>query len=181
MENRISMEEAERLFAEYSLFVFRSAYVLTKSKSLADDITQETFIKIYMKIGTLDRTKPIRPWIYKIMLNTARNMLRKQKWLVLIGQVPETEDEVPVEETVLRDEASEELLREIERLPHKSKEIIMLHFYGELKLYEIAEILNIPIGTCKSRLNRALMSLRNRLPRSNVYGFTKRGELYGEK
>ncbi|MGC5772454.1 RNA polymerase sigma factor [Paenibacillus pabuli] len=52
------------------------------SKTLADDITQETFIQVFKKFNTFDSTKPIKPWINKISIKTMHNMLRKQKRLV---------------------------------------------------------------------------------------------------
>lgn len=164
MANEITKEQAETIYKEYSAYVYQTALFLTKSATLADDVTQETFIQIFRKYYTFDLTRPIKPWIYKITLNITRNMLRKHKWLKFIGDIPETAALHNVEEHILKNEEGRELLCQINRLPLKSKEIIVLHYYAQLKLNEIVEVLNIPLGTCKSRLNTALTILRRNLP-----------------
>jgi RNA polymerase sigma factor (sigma-70 family) len=155
------------MFEEHSSFVFCTAYFLTRSKTLADDITQETFIKIIKNMSKYDVNKPLKPWIYKITINTTRNMLRKNKWLNFVGITPDTEDKETIEQVVLQTEKEKELIQEIDQLSQKLKEVIVLHFYSELKLKEVAEVLDIPIGTCKSRLNAALNKLRKQIPNDN--------------
>ena len=164
MVDKITKEQAASIFQEYSSYVFQTALLLTNSKTLADDITQETFIQVFRKFYTFDSTKSLKPWIYKVTLNISRNIIRKQKWLKFTGHIPDTIDKESVEESLLKNEEEREVWQEIIKLPLKSKELIILHFYGELKLKEIAEILNIPIGTCKSRLNTALKTLRKNMP-----------------
>lgn len=64
--DHISRKKAEELFAYYSDYVFKTIFLLCKFKALAEDLTNETFIKISKKHQQYDSTKPIRPWIYKI-------------------------------------------------------------------------------------------------------------------
>ncbi|HEX2925879.1 MAG TPA: sigma-70 family RNA polymerase sigma factor [Ruminiclostridium sp.] len=68
----MSKEHAEQLYNEYLDYVYRIALFVTKSKTSAEDVTQETFIQLFRKYHTYDQTKPIEPWIYKITL-TASN------------------------------------------------------------------------------------------------------------
>jgi len=164
MNNELSKEKAEMIFKEHSTYVYRVALFLTQSKELADDITQETFIQVFRKYYTFDSSKPIQPWIYKVTLNITRNMLRKQKWLRFIGQLPEKSNLYLVENSVLKSEEENELWKEIINLNLKSREVVILHFYSGMKLKEISDSLGIPLGTCKSRLNSALSTLRGRLP-----------------
>lgn len=178
MAKKITKEQAENLFNEYSNFVYRIALFLTKSKTLADDITQETFLQVFRKYHTYDPSKHIQPWIYKIILNITRNTIRKQKWLGFFGEVPERTDLETVEGNVLKNEEGEKLWKEINKLSLKSREIIVLHFYSGLKLNEISDVLGIPLGTCKSRLNTALTSLRKQLPKSDFSISDKGGNIY---
>lgn len=178
MNNTISREQAEQIFAAHSEFVYRTALLLTKSEALADDITQETFIQVFKKFHTFDSNRAIQPWIYKITINTTRNLLRKQKWLTFTGFAPDTCKQDSFENMIVREEANRELYEEINRLSFKSKEIIILHFYTGLKLSEIAEALDIPIGTSKSRLNYALNQLRKRFPEDKSISFQNGGEAY---
>ena len=153
-------EYIAELFHQHSASVYRTAFFLTKSRILADDITQETFIQIIRKFHLYDSSKPIEPWIYKITVNITRNMIRKQKLLGFVGKKSITPPEELVEPAVLRKESNSELWKEITQLPQKSKEVVILHFYAELTLSEVAKVLGIPLGTCKSRLHYALTRLR---------------------
>jgi RNA polymerase sigma-70 factor (ECF subfamily) len=168
MKNGITKEEAELVFSEHSAFVYRQVLLITRSKVLAEDITQETFIRVFGNYHKYDTTRPIRPWIYRIASNVAYNALRREKWRSYIGAIPEGEGFNPVENAILESEEEKELFREIDRLSFKGRQVVILHFFSGLKMHEIAEMLGIPIGTCKSRLNAALASLRERLGRDDL-------------
>jgi len=176
--NELSKEKAELIFKEHSTYIYRVALFLTKSNDLADDITQETFIQVFRKYYTFNSSKPIQPWIYKVALNVTRNMLRKQKWLKFIGKLPENSSLNLVENTVLKTEEENELWKEINNLKFKSREMVILHFYSGMKLKEISDSLGIPIGTCKSRLNSALTTLRRQLPKNDFEFLNKGGDTF---
>lgn len=178
MRKEISKEAAEMIFKEYSAYIYRTALFLTKSSVLADDITQETFLRVFFKYHMFDTAKPIQPWIYKITLNITRNMLRKQKWLKFTGEMPENACLDLIENTVLKGEEERELWIEINKLTLKSREIIILHFYSGMKLKEISTTLGIPLGTCKSRLNSALNMLRKQLPENEFNFLDGGGDIY---
>ncbi|WP_232697527.1 RNA polymerase sigma factor [Brevibacillus daliensis] len=166
-ENTVN-RSIEGIFNKHSSLVYRTAYFLTKSKSMADDITQETFIRMIKKFHLYDPTKPIEPWIYRITINITRNMIRKQKLLNLVGFTSNFSEE-EVETKILKNERKDELWSVINLLPHKSKEVIILHFYSELTLEEVANSLEIPLGTCKSRLNYALTKLRKSISEKDFF------------
>jgi RNA polymerase sigma factor (sigma-70 family) len=178
LKKEISKEVAERIFKEQSEYVYRVALFLTKSKVLADDITQETMIQVFRKYHLYDSAKPITPWIYKITLNITRNMLRKQKWLKFIGIRPDSRSSDITEQTVLKSEEERELFRMINNLNLKSREIIILHFYNEMNFTQISDILGVPLGTCKSRLNNALKTLRRLHPGNDYLILNKGGNIY---
>ena len=72
-----------RLFNEHKDYVFRTTLIITQSKTLADDVVQEVFIRVFDKYHTYNNQKPIKPWIYKITMNVARNLFRVnflKKW-----------------------------------------------------------------------------------------------------
>jgi RNA polymerase sigma factor (sigma-70 family) len=174
LSSEISKENAEMIFKEHASYVYKVALFLTKSKELADDITQETFIQVFRKYYTYNSSKPIQPWMYKITLNVTRNMLRKQKWLNFIGKLPEKNYLNLVENAVLKSEEENELWREINNLNFKSREMLILHFYSGMKLKEISDSLGIPLGTCKSRLNFALNTIRKNMV-NNEFEFLLEG------
>ncbi len=174
----ISKEAAEKIFNEHSEYVYRVALFLTKSKVLADDITQETMIQVFRKYHLYDSSRPMTPWIYKITLNITRNILRKYKWLKFIGITPESGSADITQQTVLKNEEERELLRAINSLNYKSREIIILHYYNGMNLTQISDILGVPLGTCKSRLSNALKALRRRISEKDFLILGKGGDLH---
>lgn len=171
----ITESEARSLFETHSCYVHRIAFLLTKSDTMADDITQETFIRVFDNFKMYNPHLPIEPWIYKITINVTRNLLRRNKFkFVSWSEHEDPSHEESIERQVVKNETSERLKKKINKLPQKSKEVIVLHFYAELKLSEVAEALEIPIGTCKSRLNHALKLLRRSVD-STWFKILKRG------
>jgi RNA polymerase sigma factor (sigma-70 family) len=174
LKPQLSESEAENLFSEYKNYVYRTALMLTKSRSLADDITQETFIRILTKYHTYDQTRPIKPWIYTITINVTRSIMRKQKWIDALSpfsQQVEDDHINSIEYTFMKNEEVRELWEAVKQLTLKSREILILHFYLGLTLKESASVLGIPVGTAKSRLHTALKQLR----RLNIEIFNKEG------
>ncbi|REE77708.1 RNA polymerase sigma-70 factor (ECF subfamily) [Paenibacillus taihuensis] len=177
MNQELDKERAEELFNSYSAYIFRVALLLTGSAALADDVTQETFLKVFKHFHTYDQMKPIEPWIHRIAINTARNLLRKQRWLSFVGIHPDGAQEESLEVSVIQEAENKELWKEVGQLPLKSREVIIMHFYSGLKLREIADSLQIPLGTCKSRLHSALSSLRKQLPENEMFRSPIGGEM----
>jgi RNA polymerase sigma factor (sigma-70 family) len=156
----ISQNQSREMFTEHSPYVYGIALMMTKSKMLADDITQETFLRAFQKYHLYDPSRPLRPWLYRITIHTVTNSLRKQRWLQLFGQVPEVAAADSLEDLVLKNEREQELWQVVDRLSKKRREVIILHYYAGLPLHEVASILDIRLGTCKSRLHAALEQLR---------------------
>ncbi|EPZ52993.1 sigma-70 family RNA polymerase sigma factor [Alicyclobacillus acidoterrestris] len=141
------------------------------------DRLQETFIQVFRKYHMYDPSKPFEPWLYRITVNTSRNMMRKQRWLSF---VPETSDQIDLEaptpiENLLSNETAAVIKQAIDQLNFKSREVIILHFFVGLTLNEVAETLGIPLGTCKSRLNSALTRLRKYLGNHDFFELEARG------
>lgn len=168
MNGAITKETAEKLFHEYSDYVFRVAFFLTRSKELADDITQEVFIKAFLKYSSYNESKPFEPWIYKITINTARNMFRQKKATLLLQEAWEEASPDSVEDDMLGREARNALWQAVNRLNLQSREVIVLHYYCGLTLKEIAGVLGVPQGTCKSRLNYALKKLKQKMAQDGI-------------
>lgn len=160
MKGAISREEAEELFKNYKDYIYRSAFFLTQSRELAEDITQEVFIKVIVYYHTYNEHKPIQPWLYKIMLNVTHTTMKKQRYGFTLETIFNTPSKDNVEMSILDNEMNQELWYVISKLPLKMKEVLYMHYYLEMKLETIAEVLEIPVGTCKSRLNTGLNKLR---------------------
>ena len=162
MNGTISKQEAKVLYEENITYIYRAALFLTKSKELAEDISQEVFMRAFDKYHTFDMTKPVRPWLYQIMLNMIRSYYRKNIFhiqLEALTKLPQDETTF-VEQNFFKKEEDRYLWHKISSLSLKLREVLVLHFYMDMTLEEVAQILKIPLGTCKSRLNAALTKLR---------------------
>jgi RNA polymerase sigma-70 factor (ECF subfamily) len=128
----------------------------------ADDLLQEVLVIVVRRIGSLDDPKLFRPWVFRIASREAFRHIRKRRlWL---GRHEEDShlDELPSPET----RPSGDLLRELlaaDAISPMSRAVMILHFEEELSLPEVAAILDIPLGTAKSRLAYGLRSIRKHL------------------
>ena len=132
--------------------IFRTAKGVLGNETLALDAVSETIFRAYRGIKQLREPKYVETWFIRIALNVSSDFYRKQKREIIMENVPEG---------IHYDNHSElEFAQMIESLQPELREIISLKYYSDYTLNEISNILNIPEGTVKSRLNRALNVLR---------------------
>jgi RNA polymerase sigma factor (sigma-70 family) len=134
---------------------------------LAADLVQEVFIKVCRHIGNYRSAMPFRPWIYTIASNTYKDYLKKayvQKDVLGLDLVEAAATTADTPETVFLENAEREWIgAALQRLGAIYREVLVLRYYQDLKLEEIAMTLNIPVGTVKSRLSTALHTLKKLL------------------
>ena len=127
--------------------------------TLADDVLQETFIVVARKLRHLEDPDVFRPWTFRIASRLAFRQLRKERrWLGDDSQL----DELPAPDV----RPPEDLLRKLldtDVLSPASRAVLVLHFDEELSLPEVAAILEVPLGTVKSRLAYGLAAIRKHL------------------
>ncbi len=130
----------------------------------AEDVVQETFVRVYQHRQSFNFQHCFSTWIYTIALNLARNELRKRKKFKFleISEMQGNEKEFAVE-MKLPSRLPEILQEAIAELPEKYKTAFMLRDIQEFPYEEVATILSVPLGTVKSRVNRARMMLRDKL------------------
>ena len=132
--------------------LFRTAKGILGNETLALDAVSEAVFRAFKGIKRLREPQHVETWFIRIVLNVANDMKRRQKHEVITDTVPEG---------LYYDDHSElEFAEIIESLQVELREIISLKYYSGYTLHEISEILNVPEGTIKSRLNRALNILR---------------------
>jgi RNA polymerase sigma-70 factor (ECF subfamily) len=143
---------------------------------LADDVFQNTFLQVYVKSDQFEDGRPVRPWLYTIATNQAIDAMRKQgrhSTVSLDRQATQTDDgEVrPLAGMLQGSDDGPDLLTEreerrqrlrgcVDRLPDFLRQVVILAYFQALKYREIAEVLDIPVGTVKSRLHTALLKLQ---------------------
>lgn len=153
----------ETLVREHEAAVFRLAYLLVGDADAAQDVAQDAFVRAYRQLDRFDTTRPFRPWVLHITRNLARNHRRSLARYIaaaqrLILNTPRTAASAESEQ--FRQQEARALWEAIRRLSAQEQEVIYLRYMLELSVRETAEVLNIPPGTVKSRLSRALRRLK---------------------
>jgi RNA polymerase sigma-70 factor, ECF subfamily len=141
----------------------RKIYALVRgmvgSHALADDVTQETFIKVFRYLGHFDESYPFFPWLRRIAVNTALTALHGAAMRKNAALDVEWAEEAVADKQVEQFELLEQVRKEVARLPEEQRLVFILRSQQELSYEEIAGLLDVSIGTVMSRLNRA----RNRM------------------
>lgn len=147
-----------KLFQQYEEDIYRMAYVYVNNKDDALDIVQEVAYQSFKKINTLKNPEFFKTWLMKITMNCAINLVKKNKKVVPLK--PEFEDFIGLEDDDVPLTLS--LQGFIDTLEEDEKSVVLLRYYNDYTFKEISELLNIPLGTAKSVLYRALDKLRKK-------------------
>ena len=147
------------LFEQYKNLVYKTAYLMLGESVEAEDALQEIFVRVYQSLSGFDPAKAkFTTWIYRVTFNYCLNHRRKKRPFTLPLETisPALKSEFPSARL-----AEEELLQQaIERLTDKQCAVVILRYFWDLPYAEIAQILDIPLGTVKSRIDLALKTLR---------------------
>lgn len=135
--------------------LYKMAYLYVKNESDALDIVQETIMKAYVNIKSVKEEQYFSTWLTKILINTALETLRKNSKIITLK-----EGAAEKQSTNLQIEEKMDLLKAIEQLEEKYKTVIILRYYKDLPVQQIAEYLDCPEGTVKSNLHRAIQKLK---------------------
>lgn len=168
-------ENISKLIDDYGLSILHLAYSFVRNRQTAEDLSQEIFIKCFEKLDSFKGESNIQTWLYRIAINHCKDYLRS--WHYRKVQVSEyastlfSKNEVGPEDLYLKKINNTELINDIFKLPVKYREIIILYYFHEISLKEIAEINSINLNTAKSRMTRAKEILKRHIQeRSNTYG-----------
>ncbi len=167
-------EDYAALVRRYERELYRYLARYTGDSALADDVFQNTFLQVHLKRELYENGRPFRPWLYAIATHQAVDALRKvarHPAVSLDTRAANSESDPSALIDLLvsdspgplsnlqEDERREWVRQSIRKLPETLRETLTLAYYQDLKYREIAEILDIPVGTVKSRLHAALTKL----------------------
>ena len=164
-----SRKAFELLLSRYLKPIYNFLYRLVNDLPTAQDLTQETFLKVWRNLRRFDRKKSFKTWLFTIARNTAFDYLRKKKstpFSYFVDDEGHSWIDNIADEEVLPDELLEKLDQEknisklIKKIPQKYQIILLLRYKDDFSLAEIAEILGHPYNTVKSQHQRGLMKLR---------------------
>src|SRR5919109_830136 len=161
------MQAFDALFYRYKDGIFRLGLAITKDPSAAEEIVVDTFTRAHRALARLEPEGSLRPWLYRVAVNLAYNR-RPRKGLVISALEDATEEVTASEErspSSLAElaELRRVVLAAIDTLGPKHRIVVVLHYLNGLNLAEIAQVVDCPIGTVKSRLHYALRRLRTHL------------------
>lgn len=157
-------ERISRLIKTYEKDLLRLCCVMLKDAAMAEDAVQETFIKAYRNLRAFRGDSSEKTWLIRIAVNVCKDM-RRTAWFRNIGRMVSMNDVELVQKQEL--DVSSALIGEIMRLPEKSREVILLHYYEGLNQSEIAEILRVSSATVHRRLIKARALLKELLEGGN--------------
>lgn len=169
--------EAFRLLLQrYGNPIYRYAYRLTGNHEDADDMAQETFVRVYQHLKKIDRTQPLKPWIYKICTNLCRNLAAKKRSIPFsVFENKDSDDEPSLSADSIPDDApdpldslaererAEAVRSAVEALPPKYGMVLQLHYFDDLSYEDMADALGLPLNTVRTHLSRAKAALAQQL------------------
>ncbi len=153
------------LIDAYGDRLLRSAYLLCGDETEAQDLVQETFLQALRSNSPFRGDSAVYTWLHGILRNLCFRHLRKQKRLLVEGEIRSDETIPPYLAADLDHAAcSDQLTQALQKLSPEQREVILLRYYENLKIGEISERTNVSPGTVKSRLHYAVRTLERLLP-----------------
>ena len=156
----------DNLFYRYRDGIYRLSLAITKDPQAAEEIVVDTFARAYRALARLEPDDTLRPWLYRVAINESYDRRPRNAPATPLDEAAEevavSDDRSPAA-LAERAETKRMVLAAIETLDVKHRNVVVLHYLNELPLAEIAQIVECPVGTVKSRLHYALRRLRTHL------------------
>lgn len=136
-----------------------------EEKTDVDDLVQDIYIQVFKSIKKFDVERKFKPWLMGIVLKQIK-AYRRKKWMIFrtVKKVEEfkEEKELDFSTEVIEKITNKQLVKLVDELPYKLKQVVILRYLNDYTQDEISAILEVPIGTVKSRINAALTKLRTK-------------------
>ena len=178
-----SLEALGMLYDRHRSLVYRTALAITGDPEAAADLLQEVFLRLHRFASHIDSGRPLEPWLYRMTTNLAYTWVKRRKrWLRPLADVSDwlagTHKDTPTYQVEMED-TWRQVQQAVSSLPLSHRGVVVLYYINDLSLHEISEILDIPVGTVKSRLHygrqalkKSLNVLQNKSLRDLYYEFT---------
>ena len=166
-----SLEALGELYDRYQALVYRTALVITNDSNAADDLLQDVFLRLHRFADRIDPQRPLEPWLYRMTANLSYTWVkRSRRWYRPLEDLAEWlvggEKNSP-QEQIEQDDDWEQVQRAVSSLPLQQRVVVVLYYLNDLSLQEISDILDVPVGTVKSRLHYGRMALKLKLGLDN--------------
>lgn len=162
-----SLEALGHLYDRYNRMVYRTALAITGDQEAAADLLQDLFLRLYRFASHIDAERPLEPWLYRMTTNLSYTWIkRSRRWLYpledLVDRIANIGRQSLHDEVEQKDEW-DTVQRAVSSLPLAQRVVVVLYYLNDLPLNEISEILDIPVGTVKSRLHYGRVMLKKKL------------------
>ena len=155
----------------YELFkdvVYRTALAITHDRHAAEDILQECFVRLYQYAGSIDAERPLKPWLYRVVVNLSYDWFSRKPPLQPLDDVLEwlsgLPNVLPSPDHKAEERELHKMVRDvIAELPMSHQAVVVLYYLENLSIEEVSEVVDLPVGTVKSRLYHARKRLRDAL------------------
>ncbi|MFD3450141.1 sigma-70 family RNA polymerase sigma factor [Microbacteriaceae bacterium 4G12] len=158
----------EHIYEATSKDVYRTVAFLVMNRQDIDDVVNGVYIRMWKSFSTYDSNRPFSFWLHSLIVHEVQDWRRKmwRKFRIIEKSKEFWQDQFPVtDETVLHMETRSELLELVKKLSYKHREVIIMRYFHEYSLDEIAQLVGVPVGTVKSRLHTAHRQLRKTMER----------------
>lgn len=164
-----SEESFDKLMVNYQSHVYNVAYSFTKNPENALDISQDVFIKVYKNLNSFRGESQFKTWLTRIALNESQNWLKKNKRHIDMEDIQEKSGHVENKDELLAQENRTVLLRSLYELNTKYRLAVVLRYFENYSIREIASAMSCSEGVVKNMLFRSLQKLKNYL-KANEFG-----------
>ncbi|MED4585669.1 sigma-70 family RNA polymerase sigma factor [Brevibacillus choshinensis] len=164
----------EQIMREYGTRVLRLVTFLVKDRNVAEDLTQDVFVKVYRHLPRFRKESSIHTWIYRIAVNECKGHLRSWAFRkILPSSWIKRDSDVSTEQIVMHQSERDELVMQVQNLPSMYRQVIVLHYYADLSIAEVANVLSVSEGTVRTRLHRARQHLKKQLGEEGDWEWTR--------
>ena len=154
-------------YDRYQRLVYRTALGITGDVDAASDLLQDVFLRLHRFVHHVDRDRPFEPWLYRVTVNLAYSWIKRHsRWTHSIEEVAEWltgGKRNPPLQQVEQNEDWEQLRDGVLQLPVAHRVVVVMYYVNDLSLQQIADILEVPVGTVKSRLHYGRQALKTYL------------------
>jgi RNA polymerase sigma-70 factor (ECF subfamily) len=161
------LEALGGLYDRHRQLVFRTALAVTGDPEAAADLLQDVFLRLYRFAHRIDSKRPLEPWLYRMTANLSYTWVkRRYRWLGLLSEMTEwfaREKRTSVHQQVEANDEWRQVRQALNAISPEKRVVVVLYYINDLSVQEIANILEIPAGTVKSRLHYGREALKKHL------------------
>ena len=162
-----SLEALGLLYDRYQRMVYRTALAITGDPDAAADLLQDVFLRLHRFVRRIDPERPLEPWLYRVTTNLAYTWVKRHnRWTKSLEDIAEWllsgRKNPPLSQVELNDTWAQ-VQQALSSLPLPQRVVVVLYYINDLSLQEISDILEIPVGTVKSRLHYGRQALKENL------------------